>query len=276
MKRILVIDDDRATQYLIRGLLEPEGFRVVTASNGAEGLERISRDPFDLVLLDVWMPEMTGLEFLAKLRQLPSHPKIVVMTADDAPETLLQAVRDQAYRYIRKPLEPRGLREIIETTLHAEPNPLPIEVLSAIPNWVELVVPCQLEAADRLQEFMAHLDADLPEDVRFSIGHAFRELLRNAVEWGGKLEPDRKVRIACLRTRRMVLYRIADPGLGFKFEELEHAAASHPDDPISHVEVRAEKGLRAGGYGILMTRALVDELLYNEAQNEVVFVKYLD
>ena len=90
------------------------------------------------------------------------------------------------------------------------------------------------------------------------------------------MDPNRKVRIACLRTRRMVLYRIADPGPGFRLEELPHAAVSNPDNPLLHVQVREEKGLRAGGFGILMTKSIVDELIYNEARNEVVFVKYLD
>jgi hypothetical protein len=74
----------------------------------------------------------------------------------------------------------------------------------------------------------------------------------------------------------MVIYRIADPGKGFKTEELDHAAINHPDDPIEHMNIRMQKGLRPGGFGILMVRAKVDELIYNEKQNEVVFVKYLD
>jgi hypothetical protein len=75
----------------------------------------------------------------------------------------------------------------------------------------------------------------------------------------------------------MLLYRIADPGKGFSFSELEHSAVSNPEDqPYDHIEARLEKGMRPGGFGILMARAMVDELLYNEAQNEVVFVKYLD
>jgi anti-sigma regulatory factor (Ser/Thr protein kinase) len=85
------------------------------------------------------------------------------------------------------------------------------------------------------------------------------------------------VRIAFLRTRRMLLYRIADPGSGFRFEDLPHAAVSNPDgQPFTHMRVREEKGLRPGGFGLLLARKLVDELLYNEAQNEVVIVKYLD
>jgi anti-sigma regulatory factor (Ser/Thr protein kinase) len=73
------------------------------------------------------------------------------------------------------------------------------------------------------------------------------------------------------------MYRIADPGQGFNVDELPHAAIGQPpDDPIAHMMVREEKGLRPGGFGLLSVRASVDELLYNEKRNEVVFVKYLE
>jgi len=84
------------------------------------------------------------------------------------------------------------------------------------------------------------------------------------------------VRIACVRTNRVLIYRIADPGPGFKLNDLAHAAISYPDNPLEHERVRAEKGLRAGGFGLLMVREKVDELVYNEKQNEVIFMKYLD
>ena len=71
----------------------------------------------------------------------------------------------------------------------------------------------------------------------------------------------------------MLLYRIADPGPGFKMEGLDHAAISHPDDPIEHMNVRDQLGLRPGGFGFLTVKGSVDELIYNEKQNEVVFVK---
>ena len=75
----------------------------------------------------------------------------------------------------------------------------------------------------------------------------------------------------------MILYRVADPGSGFRFEDLAHAAVSNPpEDPFAHAQAREDKGLRPGGFGIMMARAMVDELIYNEAHNEVVFVKYLD
>ena len=73
------------------------------------------------------------------------------------------------------------------------------------------------------------------------------------------------------------MYRIADPGPGFNIEDLPHAAIGQPSgDPIEHMDVREAKGIRPGGFGLLIVRASVDELLYNEKRNEVVFVKYLD
>jgi len=222
------------------------------------------------------MPRMNGLDLLAKLRTIEARPRVVVMTSDDAPETLLKAVREQAVKYVHKPVEAAQLLETVREALAAS-DPPPVEVISARPEWVELVVPCTREAAGHIEAVMSHLDAALAPDVRASIGYAFRELLLNAVEWGGKLDPSRTVRISCLRAKRMVMYRIADPGTGFNIEDLPHAAIGQPsDDPIAHMQVREEKGIRPGGFGLLTVRASVDELLYNEQRNEVVFVKYLD
>jgi DNA-binding response OmpR family regulator len=275
--RILLVDDDRSTRHLMALQLKRAGFAVETAGDGVSALERLRQSPFELVLLDVWMPGMDGLELLARLRDVPSTPKVVVMTADDTSETLLRAVRERAYRYVTKPVEPKELVEVVRAVLASKAASRPIEVVSARPDWVELLVPCEREAVERIQEFLGRLDADLPEEVRASVGQAFRELLLNAIEWGGRLDPQKTVRIAYLRARRMLLYRIADPGKGFSFEGLEHSALANPaDEPVRHVATRQEKGLRPGGFGLMMTRAMVDELLYNEAQNEVVFVKYLD
>jgi CheY-like chemotaxis protein/anti-sigma regulatory factor (Ser/Thr protein kinase) len=277
MNSILIVEDDRTTRHFLRATLKRKGFSVSTASDGELALRQIRKKPFDLLLIDVWLPRMNGLELLSRLKDHPHRPKVVVMTSDATPETMLRAVREQAYQYISKPVQPEELLKILEKALAAKPASLPIEVVSARPHWVELLVPCDRDAAERIQSFMARLKADFPDDVRESVGWVFRELLFNAIEWGGKLNPRRKVRISYLRARRMLLYRIADPGKGFSFEELDHSAVSNPSDqPTEHIQVRQDKGLRPGGFGILMARAMVDELIYNEAQNEVVFIKYLD
>jgi len=277
--RILVVDDGRAFRHAMATLLEEAGHVVLQAADGVSALaELAAATPFDVMLLDVGLPGMSGLDVLAQVGNLAAPPRVLMITADDTPETLLRAVRGQADRFITKPFAPDAILEVIDDVLKAPPAAaLPIEVVSARPDWVELVAPCSLRVADRIQGFMMRLEADLPEDVRESVGQAFRELLSNAVEWGGKLDPSRKVRISCLRARRMLLYRIADPGEGFDIERLAHSAINNPaDNPLQHAFVREEQGLRPGGLGLAITRSLVDELIYNEARNEVVFVKYLD
>jgi DNA-binding response OmpR family regulator len=276
MSKILVVDDDRTTRYLLQNVLNSAGFSARVAKDGVDALKAMRADHFDLLLLDVWMPRMNGFDLLATLRARKARPRVVVMTSDDTPETLLKAVREQAFRCVHKPIEASALLATVREVLES-PDPPRIEVISARPEWVELVVPCTREAAERIREVMAHLEADLDPAVRESTAYAFRELLLNAIEWGGHLDPDRTVRIACLRSKRMLMYRIADPGPGFTIEDLPHAAVGqNPETPIAHMEVREAQGLRPGGFGLLTVRASVDELLYNEKRNEVVFVKYLD
>jgi len=277
-RQILVVDDDRALRHALSTLLEGAGHIVSQAGDGPEALARLAGGPTDLMLLDLGLPGMGGMEVLARVRALASPPRVVVVTADDTPETLLEAIRGQVDGYVTKPFAPGGIVDVISDVLAKPPAAaLPIEVVSARPEWVELLAPCSLDAANRIQSFMMTLEAGLPENVRESVGQAFHELLFNGVEWGGKLDPTRKVRISCIRTRRMLLYRIADPGEGFDIGRLSHAAISNPEDnPLQHALVREEKGLRPGGLGLAITRTLVDELVYNEKRNEVVFVKYLD
>jgi CheY-like chemotaxis protein/anti-sigma regulatory factor (Ser/Thr protein kinase) len=276
--RILIVDDDRALRHALTELLEDAGHTVDQAADGFDALTRLERGAFDIVLLDIGLPDMNGLDVLAHARAAASPPIVVMMTADDTPETLLAAARRQAYRYLRKPFAPSAIVEVIDDAMATAPSAaMSIEVVSARPEWVELVAPCVLEMRDRIQSFVMQLETTLPEPVRESVAQAFRELLTNAIEWGGKLDPQRKVRISCVRAKRMLLYRIADPGEGFDIDKLRHAAIGNPDDsPIQHAIVREEEGLRPGGLGLMMTRALVDELIYNEARNEVIFIKYLD
>jgi CheY-like chemotaxis protein len=274
-EKILVADDDRPTRFAISSVLKKAGYAVTAVEDGAEALRKIQETSFDLAFLDIWMPKLTGLEVLAQVSAGASHPKIVIMTSDGTPETLLRAIREQAYDYLSKPFPPKEAIVVAQRALKQDAS-APIEVISARPYWLELLIPCTREAAERIQSFLMKLEADLPDDLRNTIALAFRELLLNAVEWGGKLDPNHKVRIAQVRSSRMLLYRVADPGPGFSFKGLTHAAVGQAAEaPIAHVTVRDQLGIRPGGFGIAMTRAMADELIYNEAQNEVIFIKYL-
>ena len=276
MSHILVTDDDATTRQMIRGVLKKNGHTVTTASDGISALRAMQKKKFDLVLLDIWMPKMTGLGLLARLHEEKHIPKIIVMTSDQTSDTLLTAMRGHVYQFLRKPLDAEMLRITVDNALSSTPSAPPIEVLSAQPHWVELLVPCEQSVVYRVQSFLSHLDSGLSADVAEKVGYAFRELLNNAIEWGGRLDPNLKVRISFIRTKKMLMYRLDDPGPGFDLHNLKHAALNNPEeDPMAHMKAREEKGLRPGGLGLLLTQQMVDELVYNEARNEVVLIKYL-
>lgn len=151
-----------------------------------------------------------------------------------------------------------------------------ILVVSVLPEWVELHVPCDLAAISPLQELVTQLETGLSPEVGEAINYAFREMLCNAVEYGGHLDPTALVEVRLVRLKRAFICRIKDPGDGFDPSSLDHSAINNPNDnPFRHALVREEKGLRGGGFGILLSSQLVDDLVYNERHNEVLFVKYL-
>jgi anti-sigma regulatory factor (Ser/Thr protein kinase) len=96
------------------------------------------------------------------------------------------------------------------------------------------------------------------------------------MEHGCNFDPTQYVEVSYVRTSRMVLCRIKDPGEGFSLEEIRHAAVNNPpEDPAAHIAVRDQQGMRPGGFGVMLAKHLVDDLVYGEKGNEVLLVKYL-
>jgi anti-sigma regulatory factor (Ser/Thr protein kinase) len=129
-----------------------------------------------------------------------------------------------------------------------------------------------------LEELLALL-GDLFRQCNICQGHAeklttaIRELGTNAIEWGHQKQRERIVTVTCRHEPERLTVVIRDTGPGFNPSDLPHAASDN--DPCTHMDVRESLGLREGGFGILMSKALVDELCYNETGNEVRLVKYL-
>lgn len=276
LSRILVVDDDPDVHGLLVAALAAPDREIESAFDGAQALLRIAAVPFDLVLTDVNMPELNGLALLERIQEIRPATRVVVMTVANTPETIVRAIREKAYTYFSKPFMLQSVADVVTSALANNSAHDDIEVLSARPNWLSLRLRCKMETADRILQFLHAMGTDLPEMEQQEIAMAFREILLNAIEHGGGSDPRNKVIVSFVRAEHAILYYVRDPGKGFSFDELSHAAVSNPlESPIEHIEVRQHMGLRPGGYGILMTRKLVDEMIYNEAGNEVLLIKYL-
>ena len=274
-RSLLLIDADPGVQGYLAGLLHREDRNIQQVPGSREALDVLRTGPVDLILAAQGSNGFDPLKLLRRVRSIRPDTK-VILTGDFAPQEILNAIRQRAFGYLHRPLTPGPVSELVQQALESGEWQDDIRVVSARPEWITLDVRCKIDAADRtthfLREITSHLSAQASEDV----SAAFRELLMNAIEHGGKNDPHKRVRTSILHTSKAIIGHIHDPGTGFSLDFLPHAAISNPEDaPTKHVEVRAETGKRPGGFGILLTKNLVDELLYNERGNAVLFVKYL-
>lgn len=169
------------------------------------------------------------------------------------------------------------MRDAIACALSTSNRADGIELLSAEPDFISIRLRCRVQTADRLAQFMREIPSALTEDDRIELSTAFREMLLNAIEHGGKLDPNEWVRVSRVRTRRTIVYHIVDPGEGFCRTELKHAAIANPEDnPLAHMEIREAQTIRPGGFGMLIASRSVDEVIYNEQGNEVILIKHLE
>jgi CheY-like chemotaxis protein/anti-sigma regulatory factor (Ser/Thr protein kinase) len=275
-RKLLVVDDDEAIHGLIRAMLAEKPWELDSAFHGEEAMARLQGHAYDLVLTDILMPGMDGITLLGRIRDTYPGVPVVVMTVRNTPDHILGSLREEATSYVAKPFTRDSLIATLQSALSTAVAHDDIRILSDKPNWISLEIKCKLATADRLTQFVRELPADLEAEDREQIAMAFRELLMNAIEHGGHLDPEKKVDLSFIRTARSIVYYIRDPGEGFSMENLAHAAvANTPEEPLRHIELRREMGIRPGGFGLLMTKNFADELIYSAKGNEVILIKYL-
>jgi DNA-binding response OmpR family regulator len=274
-KTALLIGDDSEVKSALSTVLAPEGWKLEQSGSLDDALALAKSRQFDLIVTSRKTSGNQDVEFLRRLRRVRPHTRIIILTDDSTPDDVIASMREHAFGYLSKGFSIESLAETVRTVLETPTWDDGIEILSATPNLITLAVRCTMVAAERLLQFMREV-ADLPEEERHNVGMAFREMLLNAMEHGGHFDPEKYVEICYVRTKHMVMARIKDPGDGFTLDEVRHAAIGNPpDDPIAHVIRRNEEGMRPGGYGVMLAKNLVDELIYGEKGNEVLLVKYL-
>lgn len=276
IRNVLVVGIDRDLEAIVRDVLESGDWAITYTPNNAAVLTLLQRKSFDLILTSEKTSGAEDVELLRKIRGLRPHTRLIILTDESAPEDVITAMREGAFSYFSKPFSKDTLAVMIRNAVEQPWWRDGINVISATPEWIRVLAHCDLQTADRVLQFFDEI-AELPNPEKAAVGMAFREMLLNAIEHGGKLDPDKSVEISYVRARHMVTCRISDPGEGFTLDEIPHSAIANPDEnPIQHVGYREEKGMRPGGYGLLLAQKLVDELIYGQNGNEVILVKYLD
>lgn len=272
----LLVGGDEKVEEQLREIFEPGLWALQHATDNAAALRMAQGKNFDLILTSEKTSGREDVELLRKLRRVRPHIRLIILADESTPSDVITAMREHAFSYFSMPFAPGSLTVMIRRAMEEPCWDDGIDVVSATPEWIRLRVRCDLPTADRVLQFMDEI-AELPEPERSAVGMAFREMLGNAIEHGAGLDPGEQVEISYLRAKHMVKCRISDPGEGFTLDEIPHAAIANPEgEPLRHLEYRDAQGLRPGGFGVLLTQKLVDQLVYNEQGNEVTLIKYLD
>jgi len=226
---ILIIDDEPNLRLVFRTTLESSGYRVAEASSGEEGLELLRKFPADLVLLDLWMPGLGGMEVLERLRAAENPVPVVIITAHGSIPDAVLAVKLGAIDFLSKPIRPEALRGVVGEVLHrhslTRSGPVPVRgwglrsgaaaPAALAPAGIEMVWAKQALnqrafglAHERLEEVL-ELDPDSAEAhhlmgvLRESLGQdraayeAYRSALEADPHYGPALESMRRYCVRC-------------------------------------------------------------------------------
>ena len=253
-------------------ILRMRGLTAVVLNEGAPAPAWVREHHPDLVLLDLMLPDRDGYSVCEELKldRKTNLTPIVMVTARSRHEDMVKGLAVGANEYITKPFTIQQLNAAVDRAL----------------AWKDDLCRCgaqgeihfELKSDARFLEELNHmlsslfLFSGLPGESIRQLTTAIREMGMNAIEWGHRKQNDLLVNVTYRIDKDRVVIVIRDTGPGFNPGNVPHAA--DPEDPAKHMDVRDELGLRAGGFGILMTRGLVDEMQYNDMGNEVRLVKY--
>ncbi len=271
-RTVLVVDDERDTNDILASLVQARGFQAIQVFTGAETLEAIAKHKPDLILLDLMLSDVNGFELcdrLKRARETNLIPIVMVTAMHDAHHRAA-GVRVGANGYLTKPFTPAQLYESMDAALAWHEEHTKRGTTGEVNFDVRSELTYLSEASDMLADLFAH--TPLTDRHIKDLKQAIMEMGGNAIEWGHRKNADLVLRITYRIDASSITLIITDQGPGFNPRNLPHAASD--DDPIGHIEIRNDMGLREGGFGIMLARGLVDEFRYNKRGNEVTLVKH--
>jgi DNA-binding response OmpR family regulator len=271
MGTALIVEDHPDQAEMVARLLRLRDYEPIVAETGERGLDLVRRHAPDVVLLDLMLPDITGFDVCRLLRsdRATMLTPVVMLTALGDNENRLHGFRVGANAYVTKPY---GIQELFDAITAARAWRADIE-LGDMHGEIHVELNSEITLLQDLNDFLMTVCKVTPldNDQVMQLRQAVMEMAQNAIEWGNRHQSDRLVNITYRIYEERIEIVVRDQGTGFDLNNLPHAAMA--DDPFSHLDVRDKLGLRAGGFGLMICKGMVDELRYNDSGNEVTLIK---
>jgi CheY-like chemotaxis protein len=290
-KRILIVDDDELPRSALAAMLSSRGYTVTDVESGEEALAAVAGNGYDLVITDVMMPGMNGVDLLKAIKEERPALPVIMISGKANMEVTIEALRAGAINFVRKPYDDTEIVGIIERSVLASIRARDVQmVMPYVQEHKKIVLPSRVAyirgAVSYLTNGLDLLGLFGPATAQ-KIILALDEALSNAVEHGNLEVPSHsKADVEGMESyRRLVASREADPRYGERTVTVEssigrgelrvtvtdqgpgfeHADLPDPRDPANL--------FRTHGRGILLIKLSMDEVHFNEKGNSITMVK---
>jgi len=116
---ILIVDDDDSIRFVLTKALQKEGYHILTVRNGKEAIEALQKEPVDVILLDIFMPDANGLELIETFQEINQTAPVIIITAHGNTQTAIEAAKRRAYDYVTKPFDIKEVRTLVSRAVYA-------------------------------------------------------------------------------------------------------------------------------------------------------------
>jgi DNA-binding response OmpR family regulator len=271
MPTALIVEDDPDQAEMAARLLRYRQFDSSIAPTGGAGLAMARALHPDVILLDLMLPDTTGFDVCRGLRadRETMLTPIVMLTALGDELNRARGFRVGANAYVPKPY---GAEELFRAIAEARAWRARMEA-GQIRGEIHVLIHSESSFLQEVNDFLMSVTLASPftQEQVLALRQALLEMGQNAIEWGNCHQSEQLVDITYRIHADRVEIVIRDQGPGFDRSKLPHAASAQ--NPIEHMGVREKLGLREGGFGLLITHGMVDEMAYNDAGNEVTLIK---
>jgi DNA-binding response OmpR family regulator len=273
-RHVLVVDDEPETNDLLADIVRAEGFEPIQVYRGLDVQPAVRRYQPELLLLDVMLPDLNGFAICEqmKLDRETNMIPIVIVSALGGDDDRVHGVRVGANAYVTKPFPTDNIRQAMHAVLAWRRE----HDLRGTEGEIHFDIRSEIVHLQKMNDLLTDLFAHTPLNERQvkDLKQAVMEMGANAIEWGHRRNTELLLQITYRIEPNQITLVIKDQGPGFDPRNLPHAASD--ENPVAHLDVRNDLGLREGGFGIMLAKGLVDEFHYNEHGNQVTLIKRFD